>query len=101
MRFWRRKQRRALILAFAVMAVAAPSAQAGRILVDGGAPVAKATPAVVSVSRNVQQGQLVRVSSGSFSWRDAGIGAATTVAASILVVTGISATRRRQGHVAV
>jgi hypothetical protein len=39
MKFWRRKHRKALLLAFATMAVAAPTAQAGRIVVDGGAPV--------------------------------------------------------------
>ena len=99
MRFWRRKQRRALILAFAAMAIAAPSAQAGKILVDGGAPVPKVTS--VGVEQGPAQTQLVRVASHSFSWRDAGIGAATTVAASFLAITGFAASRRRQREIAV
>jgi hypothetical protein len=100
MRFWRRKQRRALILALAAMAIAAPSAQAGKILVDGGAPVPSVTGAGGTASGTAQT-QLVRVASHSFSWRDAGIGAATTAAASFLAITGIAASRRRQGEIAV
>ena len=100
MRFWRRKQRRALILAFAAMAIAAPSAQAGKILVDGGAPVPKVA-SVGGVTQSAAPTQLVRVASHSFSWRDAGIGAATTAAASFLALTGFAASRRRQGEIAV
>jgi hypothetical protein len=43
MKFWRRRNRKAFILAFATMAVAAPVAQAGHIVADGGAGTPTAT----------------------------------------------------------
>jgi hypothetical protein len=132
MRFWRRKNRRALILAFATMAVAAPTAQAGRILVDGGAPVAtpsssyyvvKAHQARVAMnelavpSRVVRPDdrtgvrgpgatrgeapQLVSGTNDGFSWRDAGIGGASLLAALLLLGSGLVLTRRRHGELAV
>lgn len=93
----RKKALRASILAFAVAAIASPAAQAGGILVDGGAgpaPAAKTTAA----GPTARGTQAVLGTQQSFNWGDAGIGAGAT----FVLLGGLAvAARNRPGRLAV